>query len=152
MVMEFCKSPSTWLFVQELVQRFVKWKTHKKHLAFFFFLGRGGGGANTDTEMWFWWNFRHLLFLKVLKRQLLMQPVTKMSSKWRRFRCSVTVTSRFPSQMTNGDVSWFDFIAVVIFPESPLAQTYTLINKMSLAIIADYVGGRWVRLCMKLID
>ena len=40
-------------------------------------------GGNTEMEMSpFWWNFHHWLHWKLSKGQLLMQPVTKISSKW----------------------------------------------------------------------
>ena len=46
----------------------------------------------TETEMSsFWWNFRHWLHWKLSKWQLPVQPVIKISSKWRHFRFSVTI-------------------------------------------------------------
>ena len=45
--------------------------------------------ALTETEMLsFWWNFHHWLHEKLSFWQLLVQPVTKISSKWRHFRFS----------------------------------------------------------------
>ena len=45
----------------------------------------------TETEMSsFWWNFHHWLHRKLSKWQLSVPPVTKISSKWRHFRFSVT--------------------------------------------------------------
>ena len=44
----------------------------------------------TETEMLsFWWNFHHWLHWKLSKRQLPMQSVMKISSRWRHFRFSV---------------------------------------------------------------
>ena len=44
----------------------------------------------TETEMSsFWWNFHHCLHWKLSKWQLPVQPVIKISSKWRHFRFSV---------------------------------------------------------------
>ena len=44
----------------------------------------------TETEMSsFWWNFHHWLHWKLSKWQLPVQPVIKISSKWRHFRFSV---------------------------------------------------------------
>ena len=44
----------------------------------------------TETEMSsFWWNFHHWLHWKLSKWQLPVQPVMKISSKWRHFRFSV---------------------------------------------------------------
>ena len=44
---------------------------------------------NTETEMSsFWWNFHHWLHWKLSKWQLPVQPVIKISSKWRHFRFS----------------------------------------------------------------
>ena len=37
----------------------------------------------------FWWNFHHWLHWKLSKRQLPMQSVMKISSRWRHFRFSV---------------------------------------------------------------
>ena len=43
----------------------------------------------TETEMSsFWWNFHHWLHWKLSKWQLPVQPVMKISSKWRHFRFS----------------------------------------------------------------
>ena len=45
----------------------------------------------TETEMSsFWWNYHHWLHWKLSKWQLPVQPVMKISSKWRHFRFSVT--------------------------------------------------------------
>ena len=45
--------------------------------------------CNTETEMSsFWWNFHHWLHWKLSKWQLPVQPVIKISSKWRHFRFS----------------------------------------------------------------
>ena len=45
--------------------------------------------TNTETEMSsFWWNFHHWLHWKLSKWQLPVQPVIKISSKWRHFRFS----------------------------------------------------------------
>ena len=45
---------------------------------------------STETEMSsFWWNFHHWLHWKLSKWQLPVQPVMKISSKWRHFRFSV---------------------------------------------------------------
>ena len=44
----------------------------------------------TETEMSsFWWNFHHWLHWKLSKWQLPVQPMIKISSKWRHFRFSV---------------------------------------------------------------
>ena len=46
----------------------------------------------TETEMSsFWWNFHHWLHWKLSKWQLPVQPVIKISSKWRHFRFSVWI-------------------------------------------------------------
>ena len=42
----------------------------------------------TETEMSFWWNFHHWLHWKLSFWQLSVQPVMKISSKWRHFRFS----------------------------------------------------------------
>ena len=43
----------------------------------------------SETEMSsFWWNFHHWLHWKLSKWQLPVQPVIKISSKWRHFRFS----------------------------------------------------------------
>ena len=39
----------------------------------------------------FWWNFHHWLHWKLSKWQLPVQPVIKISSKWRHFRFSVSL-------------------------------------------------------------
>ena len=45
----------------------------------------------TETEMSsFWWNYHHWLHWKLSKWQLPVQPVMKISSKWRHFRFSVS--------------------------------------------------------------
>ena len=45
--------------------------------------------TNTETEMSsFWWNFHHWLHWKLSKWQLPVQPMMKISSKWRHFRFS----------------------------------------------------------------
>ena len=47
-------------------------------------------GYNTETEMLsFWWNFNHWLHRKLSFWQLSVQPVMKISSKWRHFCFSV---------------------------------------------------------------
>ena len=55
--------------------------------------GRGETGFSsnhTETEMSsFWWHFHHWLHWKLSKWQLPVQPVIKISSKWRHFRFSV---------------------------------------------------------------
>ena len=44
------------------------------------------GGIYTETEMLsFWWNFNHWLHRKLSFWQLSVQPVMKISSKWRHF-------------------------------------------------------------------
>ena len=41
---------------------------------------------NTENKMSsFWWNFHHWLYWKLSKWQLPVQPVIKISSKWRHF-------------------------------------------------------------------
>ena len=48
---------------------------------------------NTETEMSsFWWIFHHWLHWKLSKRQLPVQPVIRIWSKWRHFRFSEHVT------------------------------------------------------------
>ena len=43
----------------------------------------------TETETYsFWWHFHHWLHLKLSKWQLPVQPLMKISSKWRHFRFS----------------------------------------------------------------
>ena len=42
----------------------------------------------------FWWNFHHWLHWKLSKWQLPVQPVMKISSKWRHFRFSVCGATR----------------------------------------------------------
>ena len=45
--------------------------------------------THTETEMSsFWWNFHHWLHWKLSNWQLPVQPVIKISSKWRHFRFS----------------------------------------------------------------
>ena len=52
----------------------------------------------TETEMSsFWWNLHHWLHCKLSKWQLPMQPVIKISSKWRHFRFSVFISLFFSS-------------------------------------------------------
>ena len=47
-------------------------------------------GYITETKMSsFWWNFHHWLHWKLSFWQLSVQPVMKISSKWRHFRFSV---------------------------------------------------------------
>ena len=49
--------------------------------------------ASTETEMLsFWWNFNHWLHRKLSFWQLSVQPVMKISSKWRHFCFSVPLT------------------------------------------------------------
>ena len=49
----------------------------------------------TETEMSsFWWNFHHWLHWKLSKWQLPVQPMIKISSKWRHFRFSVSACPR----------------------------------------------------------
>ena len=49
--------------------------------------------AYTETEMLsFWWNFNHWLHRKLSFWQLSVQPVMKISSKWRHFCFSVCVS------------------------------------------------------------
>ena len=51
--------------------------------------GQGITETITETEMSsFWWNFHHWLHWKLSKWQLPVQPVMKISSKWRHFRFS----------------------------------------------------------------
>ena len=46
----------------------------------------------TETEMWsFWRNLRHWMHWKLSFWQVPMQPVTKISSKWRHFHFSLAV-------------------------------------------------------------
>ena len=50
----------------------------------------------TETEMSsFCWNFHHWLHWKLSKWQLPVQPVIKISSKWRHFRFSVNIAHDF---------------------------------------------------------
>ena len=50
---------------------------------------RVSGQTDTESEMSsFWWNFHHWLHWKLSKWQLPVQPVIKISSKWRHFRFS----------------------------------------------------------------
>ena len=52
---------------------------------------------NTETEMLsFWWNFHHWLHWKLSFWQLSVQPVMKISSKWRHFRFSVNDVRSLP--------------------------------------------------------
>ena len=56
----------------------------------------------TETEMSsFWWNFHHWLHWKLSKWQLPVQPVMKISSKWRHFRFSVKINKAY------NDVTWY---------------------------------------------
>ena len=59
------------------------------------------GNPLTETEMSsFWWNFHHWLHWKLSKWQLPVQPVMKISSKWRHFRfsdCNSHTNTPFPS-------------------------------------------------------
>ena len=49
--------------------------------------------SNTETKMSsFWWNFHHWLHWKLSKWQLPVQPMMKISSKWRHFRFSEGLT------------------------------------------------------------
>ena len=51
--------------------------------------------SHTETEMSsFWWNFHHWLHWKLSKWQLPVQPVIKISSKWRHFRFSAYQQTR----------------------------------------------------------
>ena len=82
-------------------------------------LGEGwgsiGGGVLqwfTETEMSsFWWNFHHWLHWKLSKWQLPVQPVMKISSKWRHFRFSVNPKLKLPvaklSSIINGGLADF---------------------------------------------
>ena len=81
------------------------------------------GPIETETEMSsFWWNFHHWLHWKLSKWQLSVQPVMKISSKWRHFRFSevtLEVVNRcnLPSEINMGlqasntgldpDFDWF---------------------------------------------
>ena len=47
--------------------------------------------GRTETEMSSLWNFHHWLHWKLSKWQLPVQPVIKISSKWRHFRFSEIV-------------------------------------------------------------
>ena len=57
-----------------------------------------GGTSLTETEMLsFWWNFNHWLHRKLSFWQLSVQPVMKISSKWRHLCFSATaVLARCP--------------------------------------------------------
>ena len=53
-------------------------------------------GASRVTEMLsFWWNFRHWLHWMMSKGQLPVQPVIKISSKWRHFCVNVVWISLY---------------------------------------------------------
>ena len=47
---------------------------------------------NTEKMSSFWWNFHYWLHWKLSKWQLPVQPVMKISSKWRHFRFSEVAT------------------------------------------------------------
>ena len=53
----------------------------------------------------FWWNFHHWLHWKLSKWQLPVQPVMKISSKWRHFRFSATVDFPHKGRTSNGSYS-----------------------------------------------
>ena len=72
----------------------LKKKTVKISWKFWFF----SDDSYTETEMLsFWWNFNHWLHRKLSFWQLSVQPVMKISSKWRHFCFSVGI------QMTVAD-------------------------------------------------
>ena len=55
----------------------------------------------TETKMSsFWWNFHHWLHWKLSVWQLSVQPVMKISSKWRHFRFSVGAWTKWPTFCT----------------------------------------------------
>ena len=51
-----------------------------------------GTGDFTDAEISFWWNSRHCMNTKLPCWQLLLHPVTKISSIWRYFRFVVEMS------------------------------------------------------------
>ena len=64
--------------------------------------------SNTETKMSsFWRNFNHWLHWKLSFWQLPVQPVTKISSKWRHFRFSECHWNLFPSAQLTISQHWF---------------------------------------------
>ena len=74
----------------------------------------GSMSIYTETKMSsFWRNFNHWLHWKLSFWQLPVQPVMKISSKWRHFRFSVVLVfyDRFTRQsMYHGFVLCFDYV------------------------------------------
>ena len=61
----------------------------------------------TETKMSsFWWNFHHWLHRKLSFWQLLVQPVMKISSKWRHFRFSAWCRPMRPSIHLPFQLNW----------------------------------------------
>ena len=67
----------------------------------------------------FWWNFHHWLHWKLSKWQLPVQPVMKISSKWRHFRFSVAEQQDIsPNTGRQGDMphsSLYFMICIKVF-------------------------------------
>ena len=67
-----------------MIEDKIIWKDHILYIS-----NKISNGIDTETEMSsFWWNFHHWLHWKLSKWQLPVQPVMKISSKWRHFRFS----------------------------------------------------------------
>ena len=59
--------------------------------------------ASTETKMSsFWWNFHHWLHWKLSFWQLSVQPVMKISSKWRHFRFSECMVPQRLTHVSHG--------------------------------------------------
>ena len=86
---------------------------------------------NTETKMSsFWWNFHHWLHWKLSFWQLSVQPVMKISSKWRHFRFSEAQWCTSPLkqnpvhlfQRNKHGVAWLSlFCAIPFSGTSPLS-------------------------------
>ena len=75
-----------------IVKQFPSWKSYSRRISISIVSSAYNPiqkAIYTETEMSsFWWNFHHWLHWKLSKWQLPVQPVMKISSKWRHFRFS----------------------------------------------------------------
>ena len=75
--------------------------------------------TSTETKMSsFWWNFHHWLHWKLSKWQLPVQPVIKISSKWRHFRFSEWWLSLLTHKcvIRSDDLTLFSFKWITYYP------------------------------------
>ena len=101
----------------------------------------------TETKMSsFWWNFHHWLHWKLSVWQLSVQPVMKISSKWRHFRFSVIIWMK-----CNSD-TWASWCIKSSTSRLTVEQLFQAVNKENIKahhrwpFVGIHRGHRWIPL------